>query len=54
MLTVNLLLAIDAEAAVLALEKIVIPIFPVLVLLTATLGVLAHCARRKFHLVHFW
>lgn len=54
LIAVDLLHAIDAEATVLALEKIAIPIFPVLVLLTATLGVPVHCARRKLHLVHFF
>lgn len=46
--------AIEAEAAVLALEKIIIPMFLVLVLLTATHSVLVHCARRKLLLAHFF
>lgn len=49
----NLYCAIDAEAAVQTLEKIVIPVTPVLVLPAATYGVLVHCARGNLHLGHF-
>lgn len=54
MLTLQLHRAIEARAAVVALKKIVIPIFPVLVLLAATYSVPVHSARRNLHLVHFW
>lgn len=54
MLTLQLHRAIEARAAVVALKKIVIPIFPVLVLLAATYSVPVHSARRNLHLVHFF
>lgn len=54
MLTGDLHRAIEAEAAVHALEKGVTPVIAVLVLPAATHGVPVHGARRNLHLVHFW
>ena len=54
MLTGDLHRAIEAEAAVIALEKGFTPIKPVLVLPAATHRVPVHSTRRNLHLVHFW
>lgn len=46
--------AIEAEAAVQALEKTLTPVIPVLVLPAAAHGVPVYCARGNLHLLHFF